>query len=236
MRDELLHLVDGQWPDPFYATPKVIWEEYTDIISSNAFLLYHVYRYHADSNTGKCWPSLSLIARKLRWSWQRVRNARDELEAVGLISVKSRDKGRVAVITMLRPKPITVRERRPIIVGESAITQDDRPLTDGETNNNHKQEYKNNTSSKFCLSLLLELLDRQPMPHEIKKANELVQHYPADRIIEVVEWARTKEKPFGAAVHALEGGYPVGPKPHEAPIRGPQWLPPVQRPNKKGDQ
>jgi len=225
-----LGLVDGRWPDPFYATPKVVWEEYMDIISSDAFLLYHVYRYHADSNSGKCWPSLSMIARKLHWSWQRVRNARDELEAAGLISVKSRDKGRVAVITMLRPKPITVRERRPIIIGESAITQDDRPLTDGETNNNHKQEYTNKTGSKFLLTLFLDLLGRKAKPYEIKRAKELVQHFPEERVIDVIDWARTREKPFGAAVHALEGGYPVGPNAREAPSRGSRSLPPARGP------
>jgi len=125
------------------------------------------------------------------------------LEKEGLISVKTGEKGRVAVITMLRPKPITVRER--------SVTQDDRPLMKGETNNNNQLEYKNNTS-QFCLSLLLSLLDREPIGHEMKAARELVQHLPADRIVEVVEWARNRQKPFGAARHALEEGYEVGPK------------------------
>jgi len=69
MQDFVLRLVGGHWPDPFYATPKVVWEEYVGLISADAFLLYHVYRYHAHSNTGKCWPSISMIARKLGWSW-----------------------------------------------------------------------------------------------------------------------------------------------------------------------
>lgn len=119
MESEVLRLVDRRWPDPFYATPKVVWEEHMDIISSNAFVLYHIYRYHVDSNT---------------------------------------------------------------------------------------------------------------------RAKELVQHFPEERVIDVIDWARTRDKPFGAAVHALEGGYPLDPKPREAPSRGPQWLPPIQRPNKKGDQ
>jgi len=214
MQQEVLRLVGGQWRDAFYATPKVVWREYLGVISADGFLLYHVYRYHADSNSGKCWPSLSMIARKLHWSWQRVRNARDELEAAGLISVKSRDKGRVAVITMLRPKPLTY----------------------GDTNNNHKQEYTNKTNGKFLLTLFLDLLARKPRPYEIKKAKELVQRFPEERVMDVIDWARTREKPFGAAVHALEGGYPVGPNAREAPSRGPQRLPPIQRPNKKGDQ
>ena len=243
MKDEVLGLVDDRWLDPFYATPKVVWEEYMDVISPDAFLLYHIYRYHANSNTGKCWPSISKIAKRLGWGWQRVRNARDELEKEGLISVKTREKGRVAIITMLRPKPLSQGHRSPPAQGEKPLSQGHRPMPQGQrpmpqghTNNNKEQEYKNKTSSKFLLTLFLDLLGRKPEPYEIKKAKEFVQHLPADRIIEVVEWARTKEKPFGAAVHALEGGYPVGPKPHEAPIRGPQWLPPVQRPKRKSDQ
>jgi len=101
MEQEVLRLVDGRWPDPFYATPRVVWEEYMDIISSDAFLLYHVYRYHAHSNTGKCWPSTSKIAKKLGWGWRRVKKARNKLEEGGLISVKSREKGRVAAVGYL---------------------------------------------------------------------------------------------------------------------------------------
>jgi len=234
---EVLRLVDGRWPDPFYATPKVVWEEYTDIISADAFLLYHVYRYHSDSHSGKCWPSISKIAKRLGWGWNRVRNARDKLEKEGLISVKAREKGRVAIITMLRPKPLSQ--------GHTPMPQGQRPMPQGHTNNNHKQEYTNKTS-KVLLSLFLDLLGRKPKPYEIKRAKELVQRFPEERVIDVIDWARAREKPFGAAVHALEGGYPVGPKPHEAsirgplhpkrPVRGPQWLPPVQRPDKKGDQ
>lgn len=251
MQQEVLRLVGGQWPDAFYATPKVVWREYLGVISADGFLLYHVYRYHADSNSGKCWPSLSMIARKLHWSWQRVRNARDELEAAGLISVKTGEKGRVAIITMLRPKPLSQGHRsppeqgeKPLSQGHTPMPQGQRPMPQGHTNNTKEQEYKNNTSSEFLLTLFLDLLGRKPKPHEIKRAKELVQHFPEERVIDVVDWAHTRDKPFGAAVHALEGGYPVGPKPREASIRGsqplpptggPRWLPPVQRP-KKGEQ
>ena len=238
MEEEPLCLVDSRWPDPFYATPKVVWEEYMDTISADAFLLYHIYRYYAGSNTGKCWPSISKIAKRLGWGWRRVKNARNELEEVGLISVKTREKGRVAIITMLRPKPLSQ--------GHRPMPQGQRPMPQGHTNNTKEQEYSNNTTSQFCLSLLLSLLDREPMSHEIKKAKEFVQHCTEERILDVVDWARTREKPFGAAVHALEGGYAVGPRPPERPVRGPlrpkrpvrgpQWLPPVQRLDKKGDQ
>jgi len=234
MKDEVLRLVDRRWPDPFYATPRVVWEEYMDTISADAFLLYHIYRYHANSNTGKCWPSISKIAKRLGWGWRRVKNARNELEAVGLISVKSREKGRVAVVTMLRPKPLSQGHRsapeqgeEPLSQGHTPMPQGQRPMPQGHTNNTKQQEYMNNNTSQYCLSLLLSLLDREAMSHEIKKAKEFVQHCTEERILDVVDWARTREKPFGAAVHALEGGYPV---------RGPQWLPPIQRPKKKGEQ
>ena len=203
MESEVLCLVDGKWPDPFYATPKVVWEDYMEMISPDAFLLYHVYRYYADSRSGRCWPSISAIARRLRWSWQRVRDARDELRDAALISVRNRGKGRVAIITMLRPKPVTL--------AYSPVVHDARPISADDTNNNEEQELENNTS-QFYLSLLLGLLDREPMPHEMKKAKELVQRLPGERVCDVVDWARTRKKPFGAAVHALEKGYEVGPK------------------------
>jgi len=224
-----------------------------DTISADAFLLYHVYRYHANSNTGKCWPSISKIAKRLGWGWKRVRSARDELERQGLISVKTREKGRVAIITMLRPKPLSQGHRSPPEQGEKPLSQGHRPMPQGQrpmpqghTNNNNKQEYTNKTSSKFLLTLFLDLLGTKPRPYEIKKAKQLVQRFPEERVMDVIDWARTREEPFGAAVHALEGGYRVDPKPHDAavrgplhpkrPVRGPPYLPPIQRPKKKGEQ
>lgn len=206
------------------------------MISPNAFLLYNVYRYYADGHSGKCWPSMSMIAKRLGWCWERVRNARNELEAAGLISVEERGKGRVAVITMLRPKPITRHESRPITHDDSPVVTDDRPIISDDTNKTKERDYINKTTSgSIYVPLLLNLLDREPMPHEIKKAKELVERLPGYRILEVFEWAKGRDSPFGAAVHALEKGYPVGPKPPRTHVEGPQWLPPITRPGKNGD-
>ena len=162
------------------------------------------------------------------------------------MSVKTREKGRVAVVTMLRPKPLSQGHRSPPAQGGKPLSQGHRPVSRGHTNKTKELEYKNNTSSKFLLTLFLDLLGRKPKPYEIKRAKELVQRFPEERVIDVIDWARTREKPFGAAVHALEGGYPLDPKPREAsirgplhpkrPVRGPPYLPPIQPPNKKGDQ
>lgn len=242
---EVLRLFDGQWPDPFYATPNVVWEQYLGLISPNAFLIYHVYRYYASSHSGKCWPSISMIAKKLGWSWERVRNARNELEEVGLISIQSRGKGRVALITMLRPKPITRHERHPVALDARPIARDDSPIVHDyrgivadDTNYNQEQEYINDTttSSSLYVPLLLRLLDRKPMAHEMRKAKEVVDRLPGHRILEVLEWAKTRDSPFGAAIHALREGYPVRPKPEKTYPPGPRWLPPVTRPKKEGHQ
>jgi len=235
MEDEVLRLVDGKWPDPFYATPKVLWEEYVGVISPNAFLLYHVYRYHADGHSGKCWPSISMIAKRLGWSWGRVKEARKELENAGLIDVEDRGKGRVGVITMLRPKPVTRHDRHPVALDTSPVAADDRPVIAADTNNTYIKNNSTTRRSSIYVPLLLSLLDRRPMAHEIRKAKELVERLPGYRILEVFQWAKSRDSPFGAAVHALEKGYPVGPKPRSTHVEGPQWLPPITRPGKNGD-
>jgi len=94
----------------------------------------------------------------------------------------------------------------------------------------------------FCRSELLDLVRdektgkrRKPYAHEKKLVEGFIRTVPVDRIFHVICYARTRKKPFGAAIHALRKGYPVGPP--NFPLRGNKrsrwssdsWEPPAKK-------
>lgn len=77
---------DERKPDHFWADKEIV-EDYLPDIGAIAFSVYMLLCYYARSSTGRAWPSIALMAKKLKLSAPTVRKSLTELQDAKLILI-----------------------------------------------------------------------------------------------------------------------------------------------------
>lgn len=96
---------NGRWPFNHAAIPWFILDDPPEGLGPYELSVYVHLRRHSNFQTGISWVAISTIAERLGASWSRIRQARDWLEAHGLIRVVRMAGGMPDQVVTVYPPP-----------------------------------------------------------------------------------------------------------------------------------